>query len=91
MSDSGRHSQNNRRKTTYGRAVSSRSEPKDDPIDDPWAEERRARQAGRGQLTEDYGLDDLQPMSGIQKAMLFVVILIVVAVAFYVSRFWIGF
>ncbi|MGN0035536.1 MAG: hypothetical protein ACI364_07390 [Coriobacteriales bacterium] len=62
---------------------------------DPWAEERRQQQADERRRIEheheEFDIDDLSPMSGLQKLLLFVVVLLVVAGAFYLMSLWFGF
>lgn len=77
-------------------ANSKRASRKVDFSADPWEEERTERErearerAARQRERDEFGMDDLPPMPGVQKIVLFVVVLLVVIGGYYLIRFWIG-
>ena len=78
------------------RTTSSRRGSRKTKVDfsaDPWEEERAEKErthrenAARRREDDEFGIDDLAPMSGAQKAVLFVVILLVVVAGYYIFNY----
>jgi hypothetical protein len=72
----------------------SRNKEKPNLRRDPWEEERQAHvedeQRAIRHEHEEFDIEDLPPMSGRQKFVLFLVIVLVVAGLFYLLSFWLG-